>query len=900
MKQRKLIVALAIVLVLFLSVGVLAACDPEPVHIDGTESKGWDDPNMYTMNDYTSQMPNQWCTILSNDSTNSSLEGYFTSSFYEFNYEYDEAGNIVPGGYTIDYSAATALRDVTADYVGQYGIDELHVDVMGADGYCDYCGIEKFEEGAICQVVLEEYKQEVPQVDEEGGDGVCDVCDKEANAGEYCLEAAGNKSNHAFAMTLRDDLVWDDGTPITAADFVYSMSQQLSPNYLFDTASNYYAGNYIIHNAQKYVMQGQSGWFAADTAYQVYSEDLDSQLIFTLEPATAETGYKSAEASIRGAVGFPSSYTAAMVVEYFIGAYGAELDPTATAALEGKTLAEIKADPELKAAWDALIGWWQTDPNEELDFFVAEYTYPAMDFSEVGFFVGENEYELVMVTDSPLYPIKEDGSLSYEAGYYFSGWPLVKKDLWMAYENRDNGVPYTNTYCTSVETSASWGAYKITNYQTDKTYTISRNDEWFGYGLEQYEGQYSMDAMVVNKIEEWDTAWMAFQNGQLDGIGMNVKIAADYRTSDRAYFTPDTATFDLNIQSLATSHTEERNNLLLNYVDFRNAISLALNRDDYCAKNNPSSQAALGLLNNQYYHDVENGAVYRETVQAKEAILNAYGATKNEDGSWTVGTTSYDDIDEALDATTGYNVALARQLVDKAVTAAIAAGDYVAGEDVILTYGTETASSDTDRVKNWFQATFDEMTKGTQLEGKVKIEYFFFSSNTWSEQFANGEYDLCFGAWLNAPFNPAYLLCETQIGDANRYAVNWEPREVYVTVNATPDKNHPEGEYTYNLEDWRMILQGLSDAPVNFKNFPMDDQLTALAAVETAILKAYYSIPVFSRYSASLMGYKCDYLNYDYNTFMGYGGIRFMQFHYTDSEWNDFVNLENGGTLNYK
>lgn len=33
-------------------------------------------------------------------------------------------------------------------------------------------------------------------------------------------------------MTLRNDLKWDDGTPIKAADFVYTMMQQLSPKYL--------------------------------------------------------------------------------------------------------------------------------------------------------------------------------------------------------------------------------------------------------------------------------------------------------------------------------------------------------------------------------------------------------------------------------------------------------------------------------------------------------------------------------------------------------------------------------------------------------------------------------------------------------------------------------------------
>ena len=191
------------------------------------------------------------------------------------------------------------------------------------------------------------------------------------------------------------------------------------------------------------------------------------------------------------------------------------------------------------------------------------------------------------------------------------------------------------------------------------------------------------------------------------------------------------------------------------------------------------------------------------------------------------------------------------------------------------------------------------MTKGTKLQGLVKIEYFIFSDKTWSEQFANGEYDLCFGAWGSAAFNPAYLLCETQISSDNRYAIGWDPTTVSVTVKATPDAKHEDGVYTYNLEQWRLILQGKEGCPVNFKNFPMDDQLAALGAVETAILQAYYSVPVFSRYSASLMGYKTDYISYEYNTFMGYGGIRYMSYNFDDAEWSAFVQSK-GGELNYK
>lgn len=816
MKQKKLLMLIAMVLVVVLCASVLTACKKDKGNDDENVTKpgtGWEDPKMYTMREYTSQMPSQWCTILSSDNVNNEMESYFTSAFYEFNYKFDANGKIVPGAYTVEYSAATKLEDVTKKYAGQYGL------------------------------------------------------------------AADAEKGQAFAMTLRNDLKWDDGTPIKATDFVYSMSQQLSTKYLFATASNYYSGNYVIHNAQNYVKQGQKGMFPAYSVMKEYNVADDAKLIYsTTNSRVAEKGFTP---------------------EVIVAAFGIEgMTVEKINALNGKSLADIKKDAALNETWEALLGAWKTDPNEELDFFETEYEYPAMDFSEVGYFVGDNEYELVMVIDGTLNPLDAEGNLTYEAGYYFSGWPLVKKDLWERCEDQSK-TPYANSYCTTLEKSASWGPYKLTNYQDQKTYTVSRNDKWFGYGLPQYANQYQTDAIVTEKIEEWDTAWLAFQKGNLDGIGMDVKIAADYRTSKRAYFTPETYTFDLNIQSNATSKTDKRNNLLLNYADFRKAISLSLDRDDYCAKNNPSSQAALGLLNSMYYNDVENGKVYRDSIQAKEAILNAYGATKNADGSWKVGETTYTDIEDALDATTGYNLTLARQLVENAVAQAKKDGKYSDGDEIILTYGIETQTANTDRVKNWFQAAFDNMTKGTSIEGKVKIEYFMFSSATWSKQFEDGEYDLCFSAWGNAPFNPAYLLCETQISEDNRYAKKWDPKTVSVTVKATPDADHKDGIYTYNLEQWRLILQGKDGCPVNFKNFPMEDQLTALGAVETAILKEYYSIPVFSRYSASLMGYKVDYVSYEYNTFMGYGGIRYMTFNYDDTAWAEFV-ASNNNILNYK
>lgn len=837
--QKITMTATAIVMALSTTLSATACGSKEekPYQIEKKERTGWEDEKQYTLNEYTSQMPDVWNEIFTSDNTNTSMAGYLNSSFFEFDYKYDENGAIVPGGFTVNYSAATKLEDVTADYVGQYGI----------------------------------------------------------------TEKAAEEGHHAFAITLREDLVWDDGTPIKAEDFVFTMSQQLSPNYLFETASNYYSGNYIVHNAQEYVKQGQKGWFEARTTYGTYTDALDENLIFTIGNTDDNADYDKAVCNMRALFGFPDAFTAEACADYLANTAGCEATVEEILSLQGKTFAEIKADATMKAVWDKVIGWWQTEPNEELDFFVTNYEYPELDFSEVGYFVGKNEYELVLVVDNTLSPLDADGNLTYEAAYYLQSFPLVKKSLWESLENKTT-KPWTNTYCSiGVDNSASWGPYKVTNYQADVTYTLSRNEKWYGYGMEQYAKQFQTDAIVTRKVAEWNTAWQMFQKGELDGIGMDVTIQADYRNSSQAYFTPETYTFSLNLQSKPETRTEDRNNLLLKYDDFRKAISLAINRDDYCARNNPSSQAALGYLNQMYYYDVEGGKIYRETDQAKEAILNGYGAEKTEKG-WKVGTVEYTDLDEAVDAVTGYNLTLAKELMTQAYEKAKEAGDYKDGEKIVLLYGIEEQSANTERVRSWFQETFDKATEGTPLEDKIEIEYFQFSSATWTDQFQNGEYDLMFSAWGNAAFNPYYLFGETQISESNRYALGWDPSKVEVTLTIEGDGTDACPRYenlTLNLNQWNSCMQGKSDATYNFSIYPVEDRLNILGALETKVLEAYWAIPVFSRYSASLMGYKCDYTSYEYNTFMGYGGIQYMTYHFDDQGWAEFVK-EHNSKLNYK
>ena len=119
-------------------------------------------------------------------------------------------------------------------------------------------------------------------------------------------------------------------------------------------------------------------------------------------------------------------------------------------------------------------------------------------------------------------------------------------------------------------------------------------------------------------------------------------------------------------------------------------------------------------------------------------------------------------------------------------------------------------------------------------------------------------------------------------------------------VNADGEvTNNAEDSYTaeHDLMTWWTLLNDDWQAGV------LDDQfrISLIADLEGAVLTKYYSVPVMYSFGASLISYKADYVTYEYNTFMAYGGIKYMYYNYSDAQWANYV-AENAvnGELNYK
>ena len=827
MNAKKL---LALLLAVVMVLSVFAGCNktqPNGTTDPNNETKPTDttpveDDKVYTYNTYLTLSPSNWNELTYQDNNDTEIMSYIGSSFFTYDFKYDENGEIVPGEFEVVYSAATKLEDVTAQYAEAWGLP--------ADG-----------------------------------------------------------KHQAYKITLRDDLKWENGDPIKAEDFVYTMSEQLNPLFQNYRADSFYVGSTIIVNAMQYVKQGQTTM-----------EDNSATGMYAVADLT-----KGADGVYTQPDGKPIYFALTTPLDWCGGKtvtqYSAYMDADAFAALQA--LADengyVPVNDDTIALVTKLIDtddWGHEGPENVPYYMVYDYTYPEMDFSEVGIFVGDNEYELIVCLEKPLDLLKEDGSLSYKAAYNFSSLPLVHKETYEACKIAPTeGVElWTSNYNSSVETTMSWGAYKLESFQSGTQHVLVKNDNWYGYGMEENEGLYQTDRIVCNIVKDWNSAWLMFLAGEVDGISIDVSVADDYKGSERAYFTPSDFVSSLQLQSnteqLKARESDGINKSILGYTDFRKALSLSINRADFTTQCTTSSKPGFGLYNTMHYYDVANGGVFRNTDEAKQVLCDIYG----------VDATKYANLDDAVDAITGYNLELARELLTKAYNEALAAGDIKETDVVKLTFGTGSITEAVTRQYNFIADAWKKLAETTPLEGRIELEIQDFS-DAWANDFRAGKYDVCMGGWTGAAWDPGYFLL-AYLSPSYMYSAAWDTANTQMTFTMKGvGENGADVTETMGLLDWYNCLNGASGAKYNWSSSGLEEsqRLQLIAALEKEVLKVYYTVPLANSFSASMLGYKVDYITYEYNTFMGYGGMKYMTYNFDDAAWAAEV-AANNGELNYK
>lgn len=721
-------------------------------------------------------------------------------------------------------------------------------------------------------------------------------------------------SGYAYTIDLNPDACWEDGTPINADTYVYSMQKLLDPKLLNYRAVDYYGQNFSIAGAEEYANAGRT-------------VDLDNYAMsgYTLEDLTlGEDGqYVSPEGSpMFVGVNFDLSWTAQSggTLQELVEANGdqyfnMERWEELVALADENGLAPLTEDSYAMLVSLISTDAWMEDESNAPCYFVERKTYPEVDYSTVGLYKS-GDYQITLVLDKALAGFNLYYSLT-------SNW-IVKEDLYESCLTSSTGADgvevWSSTYNTSVETTSSYGPYKLVEFQTDKFMRYEKNENWYGWtdGKHEYvdpnDGQtypmYQTTAIECEVVEEAATRKLMFLRGELMGYGLGSEDFDTYRSSEYCYATPAETIFFLilngyleAIQSREAAADFDKTQYdleTMTVLEFRKAVALTYDKDLFAATVSPARSGGYGIIGNAYVWDVDTGALYRDTDQAKQALCNAY----------SVDVSEYASLDEAAASITGYDPEQAKVFYGEAFTKALEAG-YITDEDgdgisdqtVRIEYCISVDNDFMTQTIDYLNEKMAEVTAGTPFEGKVQFVKSAPYGNDWSNKIREGLSDTVLAGWQGSALNP-FSLTDQYVNPASMYDANWfDATTVDMTLELTVDGE--ARSITMNLREWSDALNGaaVTAEDGNTYNFgdgmaDSQDRLTILAAIETQILGTYNYLPMLQDGSMALLSQQVYYVVEEYNPILGRGGIQYLRYNYDDAEWAAYV-AENGGELTY-
>lgn len=145
-----------------------------------------------------------------------------------------------------------------------------HNGTTDADEY-----IQGYTEIGLYDITLSEDRTTYAFIDEMATGDPKDITS--ANIGKYGI--AEGETGKAWEITLNPDATFEDGTRITAEDYVWSMERLISPEMKNSGASTFITGDNELYNARNYYSFGSTEEYFKINAETTYTDDEINQMI---------------------------------------------------------------------------------------------------------------------------------------------------------------------------------------------------------------------------------------------------------------------------------------------------------------------------------------------------------------------------------------------------------------------------------------------------------------------------------------------------------------------------------------------------------------------------------------------------------------------------------------------
>ena len=695
--------------------------------------------------------------------------------------------------------------------------------------------------------------------------------------GRFGVEAG--ESNKAFRIRLNQAAAWQDGSKITADDYIYSMQQQLDPAQLNRRADSYYGGDFSFVNAQGYLYSGRIAYVVGGASV----EDLlaaGKDVYYDVWDFWNAKGYKDAEGN-----------ECPQYLKY---------DDTTVYDCYDETSEYYLQDGFCGADINAYFVAGGKYASYAPSYAYVQKAFPTVAWDQVGL-VKVDDYTIDIIIE------KELENPNFYLPYYLSSTWLVKRDLYEACWTTAADGSRINTYGTSVETTASYGPYVLTHYEDGKQLKFARNEKWYGWTDEAHVVNgvrlYQTTNVQIDVISTHESQLLAFKKGEIDAVGLQAADLEEFGNSKYKMLTPQSYTTKLTFNTDASKlrargEQESVNKLILTNQKFRHALALSFDRADFCTQFTAGHTAGFGLFNYMYQFFGSDGlsSSYRDSDAAKDALVRLYGL------EYGAGK-EYATLNEAYKAITGYDPATAKELLVAAIEEAIADGTYTEGQNVKLEFSVYQGDEIYVNMFNFFNNAVKEIAKGTKLEGK--IEFTMKVDEDYYDTMYAGNTDIIFSTWGGATYGTFGMMSNVYVddytGEGNQMEIGFDSSRVMVTFTV----NSTIGEKTFSLKAWCDWLNN-KDNETNedvsslgsASSVAPEDRAKLLAELEYTYLNQFVNTPVYYRQTVSLHSMKINYVADAYIDLVGFGGLSQITYNYDDAAWAEYV-ASQGGNLKY-